>query len=645
MSRRSVLFLSLFSLVTANDPLTALAQGPRRLADKPLAIMYAKEINAKSAATYVEGMSKRMGVGKTTSRQFQRQIEKVTVTKVRHPVVGQIIYLVQGLVPSLETISFQSVIDEEEAIAMIESQKRIMGDLATIETGVDGHYKLVRAWEHESELQPEQEVKEFSNERPGYSNKLEVIERDGKRFQIQSGSWTQQFRYHDRFLYSSQSEEFVDTRLPSSQEIHDSLDDDSDVGMKIYADRVPEGLRTLGWSMLSAMLNTQLQRQDAEGEESWQMRRSAGNWALSFLKSLMFDVDYGEGEGHLASGRQPIRGQFFLRPRRNSGFVKQLDELGSGRSRFAPLLRDDAGVSVHLCVGLPPEGQETLNALADWIIVEEDANSRVRTAVSDLVGILHDVSDEATLEVMARLVHSISSGSVLLGGVQVGDREDILNNMERGLRDTLGPELGFTVERVQRHGRPILRLQLPVDPDRAIRVSDIWIAHRDSCLWLAAGGENAHEMIRSAADRCAQSGRAIRARLLTAKLDMEHWMSWPKDDPTGMANLPNWMDSGDAVSVLMAWAPFGPEATAAPTPLLDKVMTAQGSKKAWVTLDAKKSGLSAEAELGAPLADWFLARQIDAQEQFMQQMKKRNEEAARKAAAAAANPQKSAEDE
>ncbi|MEO2035634.1 MAG: hypothetical protein ABGZ35_26445, partial [Planctomycetaceae bacterium] len=293
--------------------------------------------------------------------------------------------------------------------------------------------------------------------------------------------------------------------------------------------------------------------------------------------------------------------QLSLRPRRNSGFVKQLDDLGAGRSRFAPLLRDDAGASAHVCVGLPPAGQETLSALANWIIAEENANPTVGSAVTDIVGILHDIADGETLEVMARLVHSPSSGSVILGGIQVGDREDVLTNLERGLRETLGREFGVTVESVQRHGRPILRLQRPVDSENAVRVSDVWIAHRDSCLWLAAGGENAHEMIRTAADRCGQSGRAIRARLVTAKLDMEHWMSWPKDDPTGLATLPKWIDSSEGVSSLMAWTPFGREAMADPTPLLDKVMASQGSKKAWLTLDARKSGLSVEVELGAPV--------------------------------------------
>ena len=153
-----------------------------------------------------------------------------------------------------------------------------MGGEATLEEGLNGHYKLVRTWEHESELKPEQEVKEYSTEQAGRSNKLEIIERDDKRFQKRTGSYTQQYRYHDQFLYSNQAEDFTTVQLPSSQDIFDNLDDDNDVGVKFFADRVPQGLRSLGWTMLSAGMGTQLQQRDGEGEESWQVRQSAGNW-------------------------------------------------------------------------------------------------------------------------------------------------------------------------------------------------------------------------------------------------------------------------------------------------------------------------------------------------------------------------------
>jgi len=639
MSPRFLLILSVFALNSA----AAVAQGPSKLADKPMAIMYAKEINEQSVWKYIEGMSKRMGVGNIISKAVQEQVKQKPTSKVQKPVVGQLFYLVQGLIPSMEMISFQSVVDEAEVKILIEARKKMMGDQATIEEGPNGFYKLVSWWESESELQPDQEVKEYNNDSPGFSNKLEVIERDGKRFQKKSGSLTQQYRYYDRFLYSNRAEEFKEVQLPSSQEIFDSMDDNNDVGMRVYADRVPQGLKTLGWSMLNAIVGTQLQRQDDEAEESWQFRRAASDWGLPLVKSLMFDVDYGEGEGHLASGRKPVRGQLTLRPRRNSGFIKQLEDLGSRRSRFAPLLRDDAAASVHVCLALPPEGQETLNAAANWLIAEESANPEVRSAVTNIVGILHDVAASETLEFMVRLVQSPSSGSVILAGLQVGDRSDLLANLERGLRNILGKESDLKMEMAQRHGRPVIRIHLPTDEKMPVRISDIWIAHRDGCLWITAGGEHAHEMIRSAVKRCGDGGRAVRARWLTAKLDLEYWMSWDDKDPTGLATSPKWIDSNEAVSLMTSFMPFGRNGISNPAPLLDKVMASRGSKQAWLTLDGDKSGLAIQAEVGAPLADWFFARQIDSQEKHIEQVQKDQEEAVRKANAEAKSAESTSE--
>jgi|GEM_PF-6069627 len=629
-----VLFLLTAQLATVQ------AQGPRKLADKPFVVMYARNVNEKSVGSYISGRSKRLRVGKTVVELIESQFEKVVTTESHDPISGQLVYLVHGLVPSMETIWFQSVVDETEARKILEGRAEMRGSQATLEQSGNGLYKVVMKWEFESELQPGQEVNEYNNESPGRSNKLEVIERDGKRFQKSSGSYTEQYRYQDRFLYSNAAEDFTSVTLPDSQEIYDSLSQDNDAGIRLYADRIPQGLRTMGWSMLSAMVGTQLQRQNSEGEESWKFRQSAGKWGLPLVKSLLFDVDDGEGEGHLASDGKPVRGQLTLTPHRNSAFIKQLDEMGSGRSRFAPLLREDAAAYIHLCLALPPEGQDTLHAAADWFIAAESANPSVRSAITDVVAPLHEIANGHTLEVIARVVHSRASGSVVLVGLQVGDYSDLLVNLERGLRDTMGKELGVDVELTQRHGRPVLRLGLPsMGEESPIHISDLWIAHRDGCLWFAAGGEDAHESIRSAVKSCGDSERAVRTRWLTAKVDLEQWTSWPKKDPTGLATLPQWFDSAEGAQLM---ALVSSMRTSNPTPLLDKILALRGSKQAWLTLDGDKSGLSVEAELGGPLADWFFARQIDSQERMMEQMRKQQEAAIRDAQKAAANPEAAA---
>lgn len=609
----------------------------RQLADEPLAIMFAKEVNEHSVASYAQRVSKRMGIGNRLSKALSSQLEKVTTTKAKDPVTGQMFYLVQGLIPSLEQITFQSVVDEAEAKTLVESRRKMMGGEATLEED-NGVYRITRSSEHESEISADQKVEEYTREGPGYSSKLEIVERDGKRYQKQSWSFTQQYRYHDQFLYSNRAADFSAVKLPSAEEIYNSLSDGKDFGVKIYADRIPPGLRTMGWSLLNATLSTQLQQQDTEGDESAHARQTAGNWALSLLRSLMFDLDYGEGDGLLASGRRPIQAQFNLRPRRNSSLIKQLDEMGSGRSRFAPLLRDDAALSFHFCLALPDEGQETIAALARWIEAEAGINGlnpQEEAGYRSMAQALDDLAEEGTFEVILRVVHTKESGSVILTGIQLPDQVEQVNHMEAVVQHWARLSKDGEVEITQRHGRPLVHVQLSVDKDSPVRISDLWVAQRDGCLWMAAGGEHAHEMIRMASERCGQGGRAVHSRLLTAKLDLAHWMTFSKKDPTGLATFPEWVDTGEGARLLAFTSSFGNPDAPKPTPLLEKVMASRGDKEAWVTLDADKSGLSAALELGAPLADWFLARQIDAQEKQMewreQQAKEQAEKAKKKA--------------
>lgn len=628
--------LLIFLLVILPSPVTA--GDLRQLADEPLAILFAKDINEKRSAEYVEQMSKRMGVGSTITGMLDAQLKQMTFTEARDPVNGQLFYLVQGLIPSVERVSFESVVDEDEARTLIESRRKQLGETATLKEDSNGVYTLTRHSEHESELAPDQEVQEYNNEGAGYSSKLEIVERDGKRYQKQSWTYTQQFRYQDRFLFSNSAIDFSDVRLPAAQDIYDSLGDSNDFGVRIYADRVPPGLRTMGWSLLNATMGTQLQQQDSEGDESWQMRQAGGNWALSLLKSLMFDVDYGEGEGLLASGRRPIRARFNLRPRRNSQLIKQLDELGSGRSRFAPLLRDDAGLSFHFCLALPEDGQQAVTALARWIEVEAGTSGLSRSEKAgyrSMAQALDDLAGEGTFEIMARVVHSKASGSVILTGIQLREQSQQVAHMQAVVEHIARQAGDGEVETTQRHGRPLVHVKLSVGSDSPLRISDLWIAQREGCLWMAMGGENAHEMIRIAADRCRSGGRAVHTRLLTTKIDLAHWMTWPKKDPTGLAGIPEWLDTGEGSRLISLLSSFGQETELQPTPLLKKVMAQRGDKEAWLTLDSGKSGLTAELELGAPLADWFLARQIDAQDQYMKsQMQRQNEanEAVRRAA-------------
>ena len=62
------------------------------LADRPLAVMYAKDVNESSVLNYVQGMLRRLRIGKTIYGHISQQLAKTIGTKAQTPVVGQLIY-------------------------------------------------------------------------------------------------------------------------------------------------------------------------------------------------------------------------------------------------------------------------------------------------------------------------------------------------------------------------------------------------------------------------------------------------------------------------------------------------------------------------------------------------------------------------
>ena len=78
--------------------------------------------------------------------------------------------------------------------------------------------------------------------------------------------------------------------------------------------------------------------------------------------------------------------------------------------------------------------------------------------------------------------------------------------------------------------------------ESGLRISHAYLMHEGSRLWFAAGAENANEILRQSIDRCSAGGLAHRTPLITANIDMERWLAYPREDPSGIAPLPHWLD-------------------------------------------------------------------------------------------------------
>jgi hypothetical protein len=187
--------------------------------------------------------------------------------------------------------------------------------------------------------------------------------------------------------------ELLEMELPSASSITMSVSASNDMGFDAYLDRVPIGIRQLGWNMLSAAVGTQLQQRDDEPETTYNMRRSSGDLGLALTKAVLFDIDNASGWARFASvDDDSLRGELRIRARNNSELTKQLPA-AAGSSQFAAILNDDAAATFHLCVRFPEEAPAALLATGTWL---QDAITPIMQQVFDLGG-----SQQASLTVQA----------------------------------------------------------------------------------------------------------------------------------------------------------------------------------------------------------------------------------------------------
>jgi hypothetical protein len=587
----------------------------RQFSKQPIVVMYLKGVTAARMVEYTKELSQKLQVGNAALKQISSQPVQEMSTQAEQPVVGQMTFLVQGLVPSFGSVTFQQVIDAAEAERMMKARSKQMGPDSSL-TNDAGNYTLVNSWTWKSELQEGQEPQpdqQFPN--TPLKRTSTVIEEDGKRYQEFTQTYTQYYRYQDQFLYESSQADLFEMSLPGTDEILSGVDNSSDMGARIYMDRVPMGIKQLGWNMLNSTVGAQLQQRDDEDLTDHELRQFSGEYGLSVVRTLLFDVDLGDGWGRFASDGLPLKGQFLLRARRNSSFTKWLDDLSSTRSRMAPLLRDDSAATLHLCMNLPEEARNILPAAGRWlekmVAQSSRANADMIAAIGGISESVTGISEHGNIELLVKIGWSEPSGGVIYGGLQVDDHPQLLHNLLQLVNSSNPPpQFENMFSMVEKDGRPMIQVLLPPTPDDVpVKISHLYIAHENACLWFSAGGENAWHMVHQAIERCGQSGRAVKTRLLTAAVDIEKWRSYPQDDPTGITALPHWVDTNSMVFAQLG--PVGAGSNAKQTPLMDRVFALGGRQQGQFTLDVDESGLLAEAELGKALANYYAVRILD----------------------------------
>lgn len=633
--------------VTRNEVAQPPQQGMRKFASQPLIVGYARGVGPTDVMDYAGKIAKSLDEASDLLKDLEDERTKERMDsmlpKVEDPMYGFAWYMVTGLIPSFDVVSFQQVVDEEDARRLMKGRSTQMGGNGQLEDLGDGKYRLATTISWSSELPPNADTSIYENNNrntPGYELTQKVVEKDGKKFVESTQVITNRYRYHDGLLYEANFEELYEMELPNVESVRSGVDATRDLGFTAWLDRIPLGIRQLGWNMLNGAVGSQLQQRDDEPDAIYNMRRSSGDMGLALIQSVLFDVDSADGWANFAGANDgSLRGQLRIQARKNSSLSGRLME-SSGTSRFAPILSDSAVGTFHICVRFPEEAPAALQAVAEWLPIgarEGNGGPEMETAAATLAGLLLQIAEHRNFELLVKVGHSEASDGVFYGGLQLGDNENLLRHAYEVMRRIPAPGIDQMLSLTEEGGIQMIRIQLPPESTDSLRselganITHIYLAHQNSCLWFAIGTEKAREIIRASVARCLENSSGAKTPLMSGRLDMQQWLALPQDDPAGIAQMPFWLDEN------RWWFPPSPFTTAMlslgaakPSPIMTRVFDLGGDQQTSFSLEADEGGLLLNVALGEALANHMLARMISLQESRSREIRRQQEESMEK---------------
>lgn len=606
--------------------------------DKPFAVIISR-VTAEDGMAYLKSLSDRLHVGaRTVNLISESQQDEARVLK--RPVSGNLVFLQKALVPGVGTVDFEEVSSLEEFQKIVRGYYSENKDGGSTLEGSDDKFKLHRVYtgqriaanlsstessDSESTADASEttdgEAAANDDDKPKHAISINLgtqgadvqykslADTDDVNFSFEDFRY---YRYLGNLMYSGTDEVVWDMALPDRDGVLAEATEQVDYGAEVYLDRIPMGLKSMGWSMLFGTLSAEMQQRDGESDVDYNFRSASGRLALAIAKAGLFDTRHVSASMQFASVDRPIETRVAIKAAPGSDLSRRLADLSSGQSRFAPLLRDQSAVTLHFSARLPEESLDVLRTggefLKDQLIATAGADVDLVISGAEIAQTLGQIADQTNLELFAKLGWTQASGSVLYGGMSVGDNPELLQSVLTLLTpETAAQDIVDRFDIVQLGGRDVIRFQIPQDvfgEDAPFRLTHLYITHANSCLWCCAGGESAWQILEQSIAACEAAGLRTSTRVFTASLDLQQWLSYPSDDPTGLAMLPRVMDR------LMTQSLEDNISGEAQQNLLQRVIDLGGRTDIQVAFDTSETGLRLESEIGQTFGSYVVAQYL-----------------------------------
>ena len=664
---------------------------PTIYSETPFAVLV-NRITQQDAVDYLRNMSDQLKIGGKALEFYDKSEVGKMVSEVERPVSGTLFFLAKGMLPSVANVSFSEVKDEADYMKLLRQVAgrtfaRKNGEEDNI-SGKDGKHKVTNSWSNKvplaTEFDPPTRIEndldlpddganipidaegaDVPDTEPAATRSVSIsvgsgsgvgvqvqsldddnttiIEEDGVKYSQTTYNFDQYYRYHGNLMYQGQDASIWDMNLPTKDGVMKDASRDVDLGAEVYLERIPFGLKSLGWNMLYGGMSTQMQQRDEESDIDYNFRSSGGELALAIAKAGMFDANHVKGFIQLADDQNPIRAELNISANQGSGLSKRLEDFSSARSRFAPIINDGAAVTLHSSIKLPEESIRVIKSGAEWmkdqLIKEAGTDVEMVLGGVELAETMVSIADQTNLEFFAKLGWTEASGGVIYAGMQVDDNPELLRSVLTLLTPETTPREIAERFIITRSGDlDVIEFRIPsldASAEFPIQLTHLYIAHANSCLWFCVGGETSVEILKSSIARCESSGIRANTRVVSAEVDFDAWMAYPQDDATGLTRIPTLADmllaktlkqemfgggevfeedliydSGDLIT-------YNPVPIATGDDQMQRVIDLGGRTDIRLYLDSTSGGLTLHADVGKAIGTYVAARYMQAIESFV----------------------------
>ena len=611
-----LLLLLTQGIASAAPQLFPQASGERKFNEKPLWTMWTTGFSEQSAMAYARRVAADTGLADTMSRQLKRGLEREKEKPVTRPVKGNMMFMVVGLPPGVETLEFVEILEGQTFEKIVEQRRQQTGgNSATIEGAGD----LISIHNSYSYIEAVSKT----------------VEKDGKPVTVverveRKREFKRYLRQHDGVCFEAAFPELHDMKLPDKAALglgRRRRDED----LYFHADLtvVPRGIKDVFHKIIANEANQMLQQRDTEQLAPYEFRKAASKLVMELLRAGTFDVNQASGYIKFATETQPVRARFDVKVRTGSALSRQLVQVAKGRTRLP--VDENAVLSVRSTWSMPPAFKALLAKSGPYLksLAEEEKDAYAKAGLQYVAYALEKTGERGQFETAIQFGGNAASGPVLYGAVRVEQPDELVAGMEALMLTSILRSKGTGLPQIsnEEHGeRKYVRITAK-DLDWPIEMKPecMFLAAGDGAVWFAIGGEDAWGILPDAID--GKNRQRARALLFDLKLNLDRFLT--ADDPAGLDKFARELD---VQFDRMIPAPVRLSNVTIPEPpeLLETVLQNAG-RSLRLSLDPTPTGFAASATVDEGIARYATARLLSAQNRVMlafeEEQKKRMEAA------------------